>query len=105
MTNNIDSTYEVSVEREAAIIEEHVKFQDRLGINVKEEFKHLPKHYWTPKMHKQVVSERFITASVMSSLKPLAQDVTKIFQCIYNFTRAYYRAKEFHSGLKYFLGN
>ena len=53
-------------------------------------------------MHKQVVSERFITASVMSSLKPLAQDVTKIFQCIYNFTRAYYRTKEFHSGLKYF---
>ena len=40
------------------------------------------------------VSECFITASVMSSLKPLAQDVTKIFRCVYNFTRAYYRAKE-----------
>ena len=104
VTNNnvIDSTYEVSIESEGAIIDRHVKFQDRLNINVKEEFRHLPKHYWTPKMHKQVVSERFITASVMSSLKPLAQDVTKIFQCIYNFTRAYYRAKEFHSGLKYF---
>ena len=71
MTNNnvIDSTYEVSVESEGAIIDKHIKFQDGLNINVKDEFKHLPKHYWTPKMHKQVVSERFITASVMSSLK------------------------------------
>ena len=53
VTNNnvIDSTYEVSIESEGAIIDRHVKFQDRLNINVKEEFKCLPKHYWTPKMH------------------------------------------------------
>ena len=70
VTNNnvIDSTYEVSVESEGAIIDKHIKFQDRLKINVKEEFKHLPKHYWTPKMHKQVVSERFITFYKFSSV-------------------------------------
>ena len=48
-------------------------------------------------MHKQVVAERFITASVLSSVKPLAKDITKI-----NFIRSYYRIVEFHIGLKYF---
>ena len=61
---------------------EHINFQSNLGLKVKEEFSHLAKHYWTPKMHKQVVAERFITASVLSSVKPLAKDVTKIFECI-----------------------
>ena len=58
-------TYEVSVKSESSIIKEHVKYQAGLGITVKDDYRHLPKHYWTPKMHKQVVSERFITASVV----------------------------------------
>ena len=73
---------------------EHINFQSYLGLEVKEEFRHLAKHYWTQKMHKQVVAERFITASVLFSVKPLAKDVTKIFNCIFNFIRSYYRIVE-----------
>ena len=76
----IDSTYELSTRDVDDIIMEHINFQSNLGLDVKEEFRHLAKHYWTPKMHKQVVAERFITASVLSSVKPLAKDVTKIFK-------------------------
>ena len=100
--NLIDSTYELSTRDVDDIIMEHINFQSNLGLEVKEEFRHLAKHYWTPKMHKQVVAERFITASVLSSVKPLAKDVTKIFKCIFNFIRSYYRIVEFHTGLKYF---
>ena len=32
----------------------------------------------------------------------MAKEVTKIFKCIFNFVRAYYRTVEFHTGLKYF---
>ena len=101
-SNSVDSTYELSIKSSDDIITEHVNFQTSLGLEVKEEFRNLSKHYWTPKMHKQVVAERFITASVFSSLKPLAKDVTKIFKCIFNFIRAYYRTVEFYTGLKYF---
>ena len=38
----------------------------------------------------------------MSSLKPLAKDVTKIFKCILNFVRSYYAMARYHSGLNYF---
>ena len=68
--NSSNSTYELSIKYSNDIITEHVKFQSSLGLEVKEEFKNLSKHYWTPKMHKQIVAERFITASVFSSLKP-----------------------------------
>ena len=78
-SNSVDSTYELSIKSSDDIITEHVNFQTSLGLEVKEEFRNLSKHYWTPKMHKQVVAERFITASVFSSLKPLAKDVTKNF--------------------------
>ena len=98
-SNSSVSTYELSIKSSNDIITEHVNFQSSLGLEVKEEFKNLSKHYWTPKMHKQIVAERFITAS---SLKPLAKEVTKIFKCIFNFVRAYYRTVEFHTGLKYF---
>ena len=44
--NVIDSTYEVLVNSEVSIIKEHVKFQAGLGITVKDDYKHLPKHYF-----------------------------------------------------------
>ena len=63
-SNSADSTYELSIKSSDDIITKHVNFQTSLGLEVKEEFRNLSKHYWTPKMHKQVVAERFITASV-----------------------------------------
>ena len=38
----------------------------------------------------------------MSSLKPLAEDVTKIFQCIFSHVRAYYRVLHYYTGLNFF---
>ena len=35
--------------------------------------------YWSPKMHKKVIGNRIIIASKVSSLKPLAEDITKTF--------------------------
>ena len=51
--NLIDSTYELSTRNVDDIITEHLNFQSNLGLEVKEEFRHLAKHYWTPKMHKK----------------------------------------------------
>ena len=100
--NSSNNTYELVNISKEEIIKKHVKFQEKFGLEVKKDFRHLATHYWNPKMHKQVIAERFITAGVMSSLKPLAKDVTKIFKCIFNFSRAFYRVLEFYSGLKFF---
>jgi len=100
--NSSNNTYELANTSKGEIIENHVNFQEKFGLEVKKDFRHLATHYWTPKMHKQVIAERFITAGVRSSLKPLAKDVTKIFKCIFNFSRAYYRVLEFYTGLKFF---
>ena len=98
----LNSTYHLSNVSKESIIQQHVDFQKKLGLEVKEDFRRLATHYWTPKMHKRIIGERFITASVMSSLKPLAKDVTKIFKCIFNFVRSYYAMAQYHSGLNYF---
>ena len=43
--NLIDSTYELSTRDVDDIIMEHINFQSNLGLEVKEEFRHLAKHY------------------------------------------------------------
>ena len=84
------------------IIMQHCNYQKNINIDVDEEMKHLPTMYWTPKMHKEIIGARFIIASKLSSLKPLAQDLTKIFQCVFAHVRAYYRKARFYSGLNHF---
>ena len=58
--------------------------------------------YWSPKMHKTPTGARFIIASKLSSLKPLAIDITAIFKCIFSHLRKYYGMAEFYSGIKHF---
>ena len=38
--------------------------------------------YWMPKMHKNPIKARFITASPKSFIKPLARTITSIF-CLF----------------------
>ena len=81
---------------------QHCNYQKNINIDVNEEIRKLSTMYWTPKMHKKVIGARFIIASKFSSLKPLAQDITKKIQCVFSHVRAYYRKARFYSGLNHF---
>ena len=100
---NFTGTYEfISNKSPASIIFEHEDYQNGINIEVDEEMKKLPTMYWTPKIHKTPVGARFIIASKLASLKPLAEDITSIFKCIYSHLRRYYHVAEFYSGIKHF---
>ena len=54
--------------------------------------------YWTPKMHKKPIGERFIIASKKCSTKKISKAVSSIFKLIYN------QILNFHKNAK-FLSN
>lgn len=84
------------------IISNHKQYQHNINLKVEEDTEKLPGMYWTPKMHKKVIGARFIIASKFSSLKPLAQEITSIFRCVFSHVRAYNRVARFYSGLNHF---
>ena len=47
---------------------------------------------WSSKMHNKVIGNRVI----------IAEDVIKIFQCIFSHVRAYYRVFRYYTGLNFF---
>ena len=84
------------------IIQDHKLYQQSFNIKFEEEMEKLPTMYWTPKIHKTPTGSRFIIASKLASLKPLAIEITSIFKCIYLHIRKYYGMAEFYSGIKHF---
>ena len=100
---NFTGTYAfISNKSPDTIIFQHEDYQNGINIEVDEEMKKLPTMYWTPKIHKTPTGARFIIASKLASLKPLAEDITSIFKCIYSHLRRYYHVAEFYSGIKHF---
>ena len=54
----------------------------KFGIdNIPIETNRFPNMYWMPKMHKNPIKARFITASPKSSIKPLARTKRQFFIC------------------------
>ena len=102
--NSNQQTYENTPYTPDEIIGRHSQDLKTLGYELKDddEMRKLPNMYWTPKMHKKKVGSRFIIASKKSTLKFLAMDVTKIFQCIFSHVRVYQKLVRFYSGLNNF---
>ena len=60
---------------------------NKFDLVLKEEMKVLACLYWSPKLHKDPIGERYIIASPECSVKPLLKDVTsilKLFRVIQN---------------------
>ena len=102
-SSNFCGTYQfIPNKTPSSIIEKHLDYQIGRNIEVDEEMEKLPTMYWSPKIHKTPTGARFIIASKLASLKPLAIDITAIFKCIYSHLRRYYHMAEFYSGIKHF---
>ena len=84
LSTNFSGTYQfIPHKMPSSIISEHIDYQKVLKFEVEEEMEKLPTMYWSPKKHKTPTGARFIIASKLSSLKPLAKDITAIFKCIF----------------------
>ena len=51
--------------------------------NIRIDNHRLPNMYWMPKMHKNPIKARFIIASPISSIKPLARTITSVFSFVF----------------------
>ena len=103
LSSNICGTYQFIPHKvPSSIISEHIDYQKYSNFEVEEEMEKLPTMYWSPKKHKTPTGARFIIASKLSSLKPLAIDITAIFKVIFSHLRRYYGMAEFYSGIKHF---
>ena len=80
----------------------HSNFLKKFNLEVKKEDEKHAVMYWSPKMHKKVIGNRVIIASKVSSLKPLAEDVTKSFRCMFARVRANYRVIRYYTGLNFY---
>ena len=100
---NFNNTYSRVINlSENDIVQQHLAFQSKFQLTPDKNMERLPPMHWTPKIHKSPTGSRFIIGSKKSSLKPLGQDITKIFKVIFHHKRRYFRKAGFFSGLKYF---
>ena len=84
------------------IISNHVDYQLSRKLKVEEEFKELPRIYWTPKMHKTPIGTRFIIGNPKSSLKPLTKSITTICKLFYKTSLSnYYNKGRYFSGINH----
>ena len=93
-----NNTYVKSGREAAEIISENNEYTTRLKFQTEEDDHILPVMYWTPKMHKKPIGERFIIASKKCSTKKISKAVSSIFKLIYN------QILNFHKNAK-FLSN
>ena len=79
-----NNTYVKSGREASEIISENNEYTSRLKFQTEEDDNILPVMYWTPKMHKKPIGERFIIASKKCSTKKISKAVSSIFKLIYN---------------------
>ena len=103
LSKNMNSTYEhVSELSSADIINSHRTVLSENGHQMKEGMDCLPNMYWTPKMHKSPVGERFIIASPKCSLKPLLKDATSILKLFQKQIQSYHDQERIWKGVSNF---
>ena len=78
-----NSTYTSCQMSSEDIVNTHDTVMKSLGIELSEEDKRLPYLYWTPKLHKSPVKDRFIASSIKCATKQLSSLLTKILTAIY----------------------
>ena len=66
------------------IIQAHSQVLGKFDLSLDEEMKKLACMYWSPKLHKDPVGERYIIASPECSVKPLLKDATCILKLFQN---------------------
>ena len=83
------------------IVNNHSNFLYSQKIKLNDEFKKLPRIYWTPKMHKNPVGSRFIIGNPQSSLKPLTKDVTSICKLLFQLITAWNDKVKYCTGVNH----
>jgi len=96
-----NDTYERIFTDKETIIDNHVQFLSTFKHIVNEDYRQLPRIYWTPKMHKNPVGTRFIIGNPLSSLKPLTKDVTQLCKLFLRLMTSYYKKVDYMSGTKH----
>ena len=85
------------------IVDKNIRDLNNLGFSdIPNENECLPKMYWIPKNHKTPIKERFIVASPVCSIKPLAKSLTSIFRVFFKQIEAYNAKCRFFSGVNTF---
>ena len=81
------------------ILNTHDTFMKSLGIELSDEDKRLPYLYWTPKLHKSTVTQRFIAGSSECTTKELSSLLTKTLSVIKTGLEKYCHIKTSHTGV------
>ena len=81
------------------IVNTHDTFLKSLGIELSDDDKRLPYLYWTPKLHKSPVKDRFIAGSSKCTTKQLSSLLTKILTVIKTGVDKYCSIKTSHTGV------
>jgi len=83
------------------IIHDHTQFLSSNKIKLEEDFKQLPRIYWTPKMHKTPVGSRFIIGNPRSSLKPLTKHITSISKLFFQLITSWSNKIKYWTGINH----
>ena len=98
-TSTGNSTYTSCQMSSEDIVNTHNTFMKTLGIELSEEDKRLPYLYWTPKLHKSPVKDRFIAGSSKCTTKQLSSLLTQILTVIKTGLEKYCSIKTSHTGV------
>ena len=91
-----NNTYVSSNKSKNEIIFDNIEYTKKLGLKADDKDFQLPIMYWTPKIHKNPSSCRFIIASKQCSTKPISKTVSSVFKLIFN------QVEKFHKNAKFF---
>jgi hypothetical protein len=84
------------------VVESHLQFMVKNGINVTEDSHKLPSFYWMPKLHKKPYSHRFIAASSACTTKPLSKLLTLCLKLVLRHYKEYCAGIERRTGINCF---
>ena len=79
---SVKTTYQREPRKTAQVVNTIKQVMISKGIEIPEDHENLPFLYWAAKMHKPIVSERYITTSLKTVTKPLSQMICKSLKLI-----------------------
>ena len=102
--NNHSLTYtKVDNSTPSDVVAKNIGDLNKLGFSdIPDENKCLPKIYLIPKNYKTPIKERFIVASPVCSIKPLAKSLTSLFRVFFKQIETYNAKCRFFSGVNTF---
>ena len=82
-----------------SVINSHLDYMLKSGIDVCEQHERLPSFYWLPKLHKTPYGTRFIAASNRCTTKQLSALLTSCFKTIITHFKQYCNGIYKHTGV------